>query len=477
MTEILIALVVFVLAVAAVACLALAMHWGYKRDHGLVPYIFYPVLLVAALGVILSTRDLTLAEYTTTLIPTVKHPLVSWLSRLSSVFILLACGERILNRMVRPGKQAAPPWLLTFGFWTFVITNVLCPALFGRYPSISHEYVYMALFGQAVLLFSVADAELTIKCIRNSAFIFLFLSAIMLAVRPSQVLSMGYHGVIPFLTVRYAGLASHANTLGPLTVVFLMSLWHRPFERRWLTRFAWALGLGTLLLAQSKTSWISFLLSIACIAYFGQRDVLVRYFTDHRRPMVPSIIVISGMLMLSIIVAVVMFGDIGSKLDRLFGSAAGAELSSFSGRDAIWAVALQEWRANPIFGHGLTIWDLAFQISARLPNAVHAHSQFFQSASSAGTVGVAGLIIYLLVLGYLSMRSARPSGGISLALFLILVVRGVSEVPLAMTGFGIEAVTHLLLLIVLTTYRAPAARHVRQPHSHVALSPLQENAV
>lgn len=449
MTDILITLIVSLLALATVACLALAMHWGHKREHGLVPYIFYPALAAAALGVALSSRNLSVSTELLAVASAGKHPIATWLSRLSSIFVLLACGERILHRLVNLRKVQPAPKLLVFGFWVFVLTNVASPALFGRHPNLSHEYLYMALFGQCALLFSTYDADLTVKSIRNACMLFLLASAAMMVVRPTQVLDLAYHGLIPFMP-RYAGLAAHANTLGPLTVVGLLCLWHRPFDRIMLNRAAWALALGSLLLTQSKTSWISFLLASACIVFYRYRPALAARFADPRKPALASFVVIVMMIGLLVAGMILIFADVGGTVTRTFSSGTGAELASFSGRDAIWQVAMEEFEKSPIFGYGLTIWDLGFQISVGIPFAVHAHSQFFQTASSAGTVGLVGLAIYTVILLVLTLRTAKASGGLSVALFVILVVRSVSEVPLQMTGFGLDTMTHLLLLVILT---------------------------
>jgi hypothetical protein len=69
--------------------------------------------------------------------------------------------------------------------------------------------------------------------------------------------------------------------------------------------------------------------------------------------------------------------------------------------------------------------------------------------SRAGTVGVAGLTLYSLLLLALSMRWARATQGLSLALFLALMLRAISEVPLLMFGYSTEMFIHVLLLLVL----------------------------
>ena len=79
----------------------------------------------------------------------------------------------------------------------------------------------------------------------------------------------------------------------------------------------------------------------------------------------------------------------------------------------------------------------------------------------SGSVGAAALVLYAAVLLVLSVRYARATGGFSLALFLALALRSISEVPLLLFGYGTEL------------FDAPAAaRHAglrrRQPRSRSA---------
>lgn len=452
MSETILVLIVIALALSSLFALALTMHWGYKRETGLVPYIFYFSLTAAAIGVALSARDMSL-EVRPIGVLMEKHPIALWLGRLSSAFTLLACAERIINRLVSGNRGQKLPMLLMLAFLTYFATNILAPAFFGRIPLISHEYLYMAVFGIAAMLFTSREVELTIETLRNTLLGFLVVSALFLVVRPSQVLDTSYtSGLIPFLRVRYAGLAPHANGLGPLTISFLICVWCRPFQRKWLNWFSIAIGLGSLLLTQSKTSWISFILTCMCVAYYGYRAEIAQRINDPRRPLLP-VALLGGVMMLSLLAAlVIMFGDLGAKFHSVMATREAAELSSFTGRDAIWEIAKQEWHRNPVFGYGLTIWNLPFQMSIHMPFATHAHSQFFQTVSSAGTVGLVGLVIYASTLLYLSVKTARISGGITLALFLNLVARGISEIPLSMTGFALDTVGHVLLLVVLLGY-------------------------
>ena len=70
---------------------------------------------------------------------------------------------------------------------------------------------------------------------------------------------------------------------------------------------------------------------------------------------------------------------------------------------------------------------------------------------------------------YASARTAKASAGMSMALFVLIASRSFSEVPLSLSGFAAEALTHVLLLIIITANypvadkEAVRARKVRIP--------------
>jgi O-antigen ligase len=107
-----------------------------------------------------------------------------------------------------------------------------------------------------------------------------------------------------------------------------------------------------------------------------------------------------------------------------------------------------------------------------MPAATHAHNQFMDTLSRAGTVGAVALVLHALVLLVLSIRYARASHGISLALFVLLAMRCVSEVPLLMFGYGVELLTHVLLLMTL----AAASSEARQLKARPASAPASARA-
>jgi hypothetical protein len=90
--------------------------------------------------------------------------------------------------------------------------------------------------------------------------------------------------------------------------------------------------------------------------------------------------------------------------------------------------------------------------------------------SRAGTVGAIGLGLYASVLLWLSLRFARATQGLSLGLFLALLLRSISEVPLLMFGYSPDLIIHVLLLMVLASAtreaRAAAPLTKTRPATH-----------
>ena len=98
-----------------------------------------------------------------------------------------------------------------------------------------------------------------------------------------------------------------------------------------------------------------------------------------------------------------------------------------------------------------------------MPNATHAHNQFMDDAARSGSVGATVLVVYAAVLLVMSVRHARATGGLSIALFLSLALRAVGEVPLTLLGYGSELFVHGLLLVLLAA--AALERPARDGHT------------
>ena len=82
-------------------------------------------------------------------------------------------------------------------------------------------------------------------------------------------------------------------------------------------------------------------------------------------------------------------------------------------------------------------------------------------AARAGSIGASVLVVYAAVLLVMSVRHARATGGLSIALFLSLALRAISEVPLTLIGYGSELFLHGLLLVVLAAAALKGPAHAR----------------
>lgn len=421
-----------------------------RKGHGYVHLIFYIMLLLVALPNLISGRDLTTMPITMVERgDAVRAPLMALLQPVFSLLILALAGERIISHLIKRQKDGQVPVVLLTVFIIFWAGTVLSPALLGAHPKISHDYLYPLVIGIAVLLASGIERDKTFRAARDALFVFLVAGLLLIPIRPTMVMDVAYtQGLIPGLP-RLAGLASHPVSLGILAQLSLLCLLACPYRRRWLNRLGWVVGLSVLFLAQSKTSWISFVLCSACIVLARSGGEFMRRAGDPQRSELGIVTVLGFMAFVALIAAVLMFGNLESRLASFFDSSEGAQLTSLTGRDQIWAIAYDEWRRNPLFGYGPTIWDENFRTAIGMPNATHAHNQFMDTLSRSGAVGAASLVLYALVLLVSSIRYTRVSGGLTLALFLALAFRSISEVPLDMFGYGTELLTHMLLLMTL----------------------------
>ena len=434
-------------------------------------YLMFPaMLLVGAVAVLLSNRDMTqaflaLEQSAESIVDPVQNPIVMWLQRGVSLLLIAASLERLATHF---GEQRVVPSLsLTGTFLLFWLTTVLAPGLLGAHPILTHEYAYSLLFGLAATLTFPEDRENILTASRSALFVFMLAGLVLVPINPTLVLDSSYsQGLLPGVP-RFAGLGTHPVMMGMLTQTALLLLWARPFERRWLTVCAWILGLTVLFLAQSKTAWLAFLISASCMVLVRKAPDSLDKLGDPRASSF-GVLLLVGVIAaaVALLVGVVVF-DVPGLVDDFLGTSEGAQLTSLTGRDRIWVVAMEEWRNNPVFGYGPALWNSEYRQAIGIPNATHGHNQMIDTLARCGTVGAIGLVCYAAVLLVLSLRFARATQGLSLAMFLTLALLSVSEVPLLMEGYGPAVFTHLLLVVTLAGTAAERRRH------RVALDPIE----
>jgi O-antigen ligase len=396
----------------------------------------------------------------------VRHPVMAWAQRGVSLLLIAVTLERIVSHFAQ--RKPVPSPILTWSFLLFWTTTVAITAVLATNPRISHEYLYPLLLGLACTLSGPSDRDRIVAAMRNGVFLFMLASVMLIAVNPALVLDSSYtQGLIAGLP-RFGGLTAHPVMMGMLAQTALVILWVRPFRRKWLTFFAWLLGLGVLFVAQSKTAWLGFLVNAFFLLLVRRGIDALQHAGDPRSSSFGV-----GMLLavISAVVAVmfaVLVFDLPTVIADFFNTSTGAQLASLTGRDRIWVVAMQEWSHNPVFGYGLTIWDPDYRQAIAMPNATHAHNQFIDTLSRSGVVGLIGLVIYALVLGVMALRYARATGGLSLALWVSVAMVSMTEVPLLMVDYGTSVVNHFLLIVAVAS---GAAARVRAPRA--APSPIE----
>ena len=435
-------------ALAGTAAMVGTVQLTSHRAYGYLHLIFYAMVLLVALGTLLSGRDLSIVNLNMEeprITP--RHPLMQWTQPLVSLLMLAAAGERILSYWFRRDRTAAAPVVLMMSFIIFWLGTVAAPAFLGAHPHVFHGYAYPLILGIAAVLVTGTESDIAFKAARNALLLFMLAGLLLIPVKPALVLETAYtQGLLPGLP-RLGGLAAHAVSLSVLAQLGLICLLAFPYRRAWLNLLAWGVGLSVLILAQSKTTWISFILCGICFVAVQKGSGFSRRLSDPARPGFGIVSIMLCMVAILAIGLVLMFGDLGTRINVFFNSAEGVQLSSLTGRDKIWAIAYEEWRRNPVFGYGPLIWESDFRISIGMPNATHAHNQFMDTLSRSGSVGAAALVLYAVMLLILSVRYVRESKGLTLALFILLAIRSISEVPLLLLGYSPEFITHLLLLM------------------------------
>ncbi|HMA09706.1 MAG TPA: O-antigen ligase family protein [Ramlibacter sp.] len=426
------------------------------RPAGYLHWVLPAMLGLGALTVLLSGRDLSMVFVELQSGEVFSNPVITWGQRALSLLVIGVCAERVLSHVSLRRPMPAP--LLTWAFVVFWIGTVALPAFFGANPRISHEFLYPLIIGIAFLLATEAERDHVVEAVRNALFLFILASVILIPINPTMVLDMKYsQGLIPGMP-RLGGLAPHPVAMGMFVQTFLVCLWCRPYSRRWLNGLAWVIGLGVLFFAQSKTAWFAFVLCSIALVAVRSGPGMGKRLADPRQSAFGIVLCLGVIAVVGAVMGVLLLGNLEAQASTFLDSAEGAQLVTLTGRDQIWAVALEVWREHPLFGYGPALWDDAFRASIGMPQATHGHNEFIDTLARSGVIGAATLVFYSVVLLVLSFRYARATGGLSLALFLSLALRFISEVPMLMFGYGPDLLVALLIVITLASAAEGARR-------------------
>lgn len=378
-----------------------------------------------------------------------------WLTRLITIGILLLCVERFARFIMRQEWTHIHSWKLFWAFVAFALTNQVLNGIFGSYPSFEHKSIYAFLLYFSVFLVAQSQPERCFLFVRGILLFFFLASAVAAVLMPTLVIEKAYTGGIG-IPMRYYGLATHANTLGPLAVAFMICLWRFPFSSRWINIFSWCLALTSLVLSQSKTTIAAALVIGLFLFVYRKRAEFAESFSARRTGLLIGTVGCVCFFLAAAILLMWLAADSTERLIYQVDATRSGQLTSFTGRTGIWFLAWDEFMENPLFGYGPSIWGDYYRFTVGIRTANSAHNQLLQSLSSAGLVGLGGLIFYICVLATYAWKAAPSSHGISLALVGLMLFRGFLEAPFTSSdAITSDFFVHLLALLACIGFSVP----------------------
>lgn len=315
----------------------------------------------------------------------------------------------------------------------------------GAKPAFTYGLLYLPLFASIIFLFGNFSAHKMLPMLKAILRIFVFGSLVTAVMVPHWAFQLAYDGsLIPNYSLRLYGLAPHPNALGPLALLYLILEWIEPTKQLWWRFLSVVAALSVLVMAQSKTAII-----IAIIIALLLIAVSILLAGRHGAGSL-LVMVVSGML------AIGLTGALPAITANLSQQKVQG-LSTLTGRTSVWAVTVDTWRKNPIFGYGPSIWDLEFRTKygSKFLFAGQAHNQFFQSLGEAGIIGILGFSAYCIALVFFGIRYTRISRGGSLALVAFLLLRTVTEASFRNYVLDPTLLIHLFSIGALTSIAAP----------------------
>lgn len=435
------------LLLALGAILGLGVMLQFDRLIGRkVPLVVLPgMLLGIAISSALSGRDLKYAALSIESISAGAEGggAASGLLRVITLSLLALCSATVVARAFdrRSRLERGPGMALMVAYLVYYVCNAVVNAFFGTVPAFSHHALYVPVVVAGVFVWRDQPATPALVFAKWALAVFLALSLAAAVLLPAIALQPGYNGWVPGLGVRLWGLGSNPNSIGPLALLLVLLELLVPSRHRAIRVLLVVLATGVLVLAQSKTAWAAALVAGLIVAWYR----LGRAPTGGMRIGFALTLIALG-IAAGLAVA---FSHPERIVERLAAGQVGADVSTLTGRVQIWEAALAAWNENPLFGYGPAAWGPLHRASIGLPSAFSAHNQFMQSLSVAGLLGLASLLVYMGWLLVYCWRASAATRGVSLALFVMVFMRCLTEAPFsAATLFNGEVVTQLILFRV-----------------------------
>lgn len=437
----------FIFSAAAIAALALAFTQGIffqiERKFSELTMALVPILMCSGLAVsaLLSGRNLDYAQGALEIGG-------AGLQRFATVLIIAISVAKIVNSywVVRRSKLEWGRLTVVLSFLAlFLSTNLMAPIVSERGDIVHNSFypviVLIALYKCRPSNFDAAFAGLKIGLLLITTG-----GVILALVKPEMALQATGGVTLPGLRFRFWGLNAHANGAGATSLILMLLLYFKPFKNIPLNFAATAIALITFVLAQSKTMWITGLvIGLVLFYYKAGRD-------SEGRPR--PIFIILVLFIVTLFVAWFSFIDVEHLVRLFLVEKEISQLASATGRTDIWVAAIQIWLDHFWIGYGPDAWGPAMRLRLGMPFALHAHNQLLQVLTVSGVVGGALLVAYFVVMGRHSIDISLRTKGVSVALLFYMIIRSVTEVPLAVRNlFNEDIIVHMFwLMLVLAPY-------------------------
>lgn len=394
-------------------------------------------------------------------------------SRWLSLLLLAAAVVEIFRGWVRRrgARQSDPAWPLLAALLLFYSGTLVVQGFLSEHVGFSYRELYLPIILLAAYYQPVRDFRLIFSAAKWAILALTLGSLIGIFVRPDFVLHRPAPGVIPGIDWRLFGLATHANTLGPVALLGILLELYSPSRSRWLRTLHLSAACAVFVLAQSRTAWVAGVL-IFIVVQLPRALVPKPGSADQQGSFTRSI------WALLVCIALVIVGVFG--LAALSGTdylQRKTDIGTLNGRFQIWDITLEAWRENVLFGYGPEVWSPQRRLQFNMFGVGQAHNQFVQTLGEAGLLGLALLIVYLLTLLGIACRYFGASRGLIMALLLLLLARCVTESPLRSEGvLSWATFLHVLLLLAACQYLRQPRRQPSQQTIRSASSERQGSA-
>ena len=472
--------VYILLALFASLMVVLGLGFGLHLERFLGKYAIpmIPILLVLAIGAsaILSGRNVSFYGLSGVETAASVNPLGGWILRLSTAATVSISVVLSLSAIMRRNLGEGFGWPLFAAFAAYFTSCYIVSGILGSEPSFVHNNFYALIVFFAAYVTRNQSLDRFVCWSRDGLNIFICMGLLIGVVFPQIAVQQGYAGIIPGITFRLWGLATHANNLGPVAVVLMLLLRWKPYRWWGLNLLGTTAAMSSLLLSQSKTAWIAG--AAALVVLWGYRVVDAIRSGKRSKPIsLAQFTLISGpFLLASSLLIVIGIGVEFGHADHLLGRLDNQVLT-LTGRDAIWAITLQEWHLNPLFGYGPRLWsdEFAYRMGY-FGVASNAHNQFVDVLGSSGVVGLLSLLAYLLLLLKYAWSSMGNTKGFSLALAVFILARCITEVPFKTGNVTTpDFLMHFILFAALLRARCATGIATTQTHAWKPSSSSQKS--